>query len=87
MNQILKERVYAMGNQAQVDFLKHISGMDEEEQKAFQMMHEKKSDEFISDSLGMSRKYYEKVIESMRTKLLVGVMQCINFTMDNERTS
>lgn len=78
MNQTIKEVVYKKGSHKQINFIAEIGGMDEEETSVFKLIHEGRSDEYIIDVLGMSRKSYKKVEDSMRTKLVVALFECIN---------
>lgn len=82
MNQILKDTVYGKGTQRQVDFMAQLGGMNEEEKKLFQMIHEGKSEVVIQDMLSLSRKSYERVEESVRAKLLIAVFECILYRME-----
>ena len=82
MNQILKDTVYGKGTQRQVDFMAQLGGMNEEEKKLFQMIHEGKSEVVIQDLLSLSRKSYERVEESVRAKLLIAVFECILYRME-----
>ena len=81
MNQILKDSVYNRGTQKHVDFLAALGGMNEEEKKVFQMTHDGKSDTFIQDEIGVSRKTYDRIMEAVRAKLLLAVFECINNCM------
>lgn len=83
MNQILKDAVYNKGTQKQLDFMAKIGGMNEEEKKVFQLTHEGKSDLYIQDELNLSRKNYDRIIESVRAKLLLAVFECINHYMEH----
>lgn len=84
MNQCLKDSVYSMGTQEQVDYMAKVGGMNEEESKVFQMLHEGRSDEAIQMNLGMSRKYYERVEAQVSRKLTVAIFHCIDAAMDAE---
>lgn len=81
MNQYLKDAVYCTGTQTQVDYMINVGGMTEEEAHVFQLLHEGKPDDVIQDRLGMSRKYYERVENQVRRKLLVAVFHCIDTAM------
>lgn len=83
MNQVLKDTIYGKGTQRQVDFMASIGGMNEEEKNLFQLIHEGKSDIFIQESMGLSRKSYDRVEESVRAKLLLAVFECINHHMEH----
>lgn len=82
MNQFIKDTVYGKGTQKQVDFMKLLGGMNEEESKLFQMIHEGKTDVYIQEELSLSRRSYLRVEESVRAKLLLAVFDCINHRMD-----
>ena len=83
MNQTIKEVVYKKGSAKQIRFIADIGGMDSEERQVFELIHEGRSDEYIIDVLGMSRKSYKKVEDSMRTKMVVALFECINSHMNN----
>ena len=78
MNQCLKDTVYGKGTQKQIDWMARIGGMNEEETKVFNMIHNGKTDTFIQEEMGMSRRGYERVEESVRAKLLLATFECIN---------
>lgn len=82
MNQILKDCVYGKGTKRQVQFLSQIGGMNEEECQVLQYIHERKTDSFIQDIMGLSRKAYDRVEESVRAKLLIAIFECINCHME-----
>lgn len=83
MNQVLKDSVYGMGTDKQVDFMANVGGMNEEEHAVFKLLHRKKSDTYIQYELGLSRKSYDRIVESVRAKLLLAVFYCINYAMDD----
>lgn len=78
MNQALKYNVYTKGSVKQAEFLAELGGMNREERELFMMLHEGKSDLFIQEELGLTRRSYERVEESVRAKLLLAVFDCIN---------
>lgn len=82
MNQTIKEVVYKKGSARQINFIAEIGGMDEEETSVFKLIHEGRSDEYIIDVLSLSRKSYKKIEDSMRTKLVVALFECINSHMN-----
>lgn len=82
MNQCLRDRVYNRGTKRQAVFLAERGGMNEEERKIFLLIHEGKSDLFIMDTVGLSRKSFERIEESIQAKLLLAVFECINAHMD-----
>lgn len=83
MNQVLKDHVYSMGCMAEVRFLAEIGGMNDEEQRVFELYHEGKTDLFVQEELGIDKKTLSRIEESVRTKLTVAIIKCINFSMDN----
>lgn len=83
MNQVLKDRVYHYGTQKQIDFIATIGGMTEEETKVFKMIHDGKSDLYIQEEIGVSRKTYNRIEESIRAKLMLAIFDCINHRMDD----
>lgn len=83
MNQTIKEVVYKKGSNKQINFIAEIGGMNEEETNVFKLIHEGRSDEYIIDVLGLSRKSYKKVEDSMRTKMVIALFECINCHMNN----
>lgn len=84
MNQVLKDRVYRMGTQKQVDYISKIGGMNEEEYNVFNLIHHGYTDLYIQEELNLSRKSYDRIIESVRAKLLLAVFECINYKIDKE---
>lgn len=85
MNQIIKDIVYGKGNRHQVEFMAHIGGMNDEETEVFKMLHEGNAELFIQEELGLSRKAYGRIEESVRAKLLLAVFDCINYRMDKDQ--
>lgn len=81
MNQNLKNVVYGKGSQKHIDFMAEIGGMNDDEKAVFQMLHERKIDEVIQAELGLSKSAYIQIEESVRSKLLVAVFECINAHM------
>lgn len=82
MNQIIKDVVYGKGTQRQIDFMAATGGMNTEEKQVFQLIHEQKTEQYIQDVMGLSRKSYERIEESVRAKLLIAVFECINQHME-----
>lgn len=82
MNQILKDTVYGKGTKRQLEFLAHIGGMNEEEYMVLKNIHDRKTDSYIQDTMGLSRKAYDRVEESVRAKLLIAIFECINCHME-----
>lgn len=83
MNQILKDHVYSMGCRAEVQFMSEIGGMNTEEKKVFELYHDGKTDIYVQEELGIDKKTLARIEESLRTKLTVAIIKCINFSMDN----
>lgn len=83
MNQVLQNRVYNRGTKKQAEFLADIGGMNEEERQIFMLLHDGKTELFIQEEVGLSRKAYERIEESVRAKLLLAVFECINECYDN----
>lgn len=84
MNQVLKDVVYTLGTQKQVDFVAEVGGMNYEEKMFFQLQHERKSDSYIQDEMCLNRRSFDRIQESVRAKLKLAVFYCINKTMDIE---
>ena len=83
MNQNIKARVYQRGTKDQAKFMARISGMNEEQEKLFLLLHDGKDDDFIRDVLGLSKKSFDRVEDAVRVKLLLAVFDCINYTMEH----
>ena len=84
MNQIIKDIVYGKGTQKQLDFLSKIGGMNEEETKIFNLIHQQQTDLDIQLEMGMDKKTYARVEESVRAKLLLAIFECINCHMEHK---
>lgn len=82
MNQAIKYSVYGKGTKSQVEFLANLGGMNEEESQMLMMFHEGRPDDYIQDALGISRKAYDRIEESVRAKLTIAIFTCINKTYD-----
>ncbi len=85
MNQALKFFIYSKGSPAQVKYMADLGGMNDEEYKVFNMLHMQYTDLAIQEEMGLDRKSYQRIEESVRAKLLIAVFECIHYTMD-ERT-
>lgn len=84
MNQAVKSAVYGKGTQRQLCFLADTGGMNDEERRLLQMIHDGKGDLDIQETLGLDRKARERVEESVRAKLTIAIFHCIDFTMWEE---
>lgn len=83
MNQCFKDRVYNRGTLKQVEFLAELGGMNQEEKEIFILIHGGKTESYIQDIKGLSRKSYERIEENIRAKLLIAIFECINSKMNN----
>lgn len=82
MNQILKS-LYGYGTKRHITFIEEVGGMNDEERKVFEMLHEQYTDVSIQMLLGLDRKSYERIESSVRAKLLLSVFECINHYMED----
>ena len=82
MNQSIKEVVYGKGTDKQINFIAMVGGMNSEETQMFHLIHDGRSDAYIIDTMGLSRKSFKKIEDSMRTKLVVALFECINKYMN-----
>lgn len=81
MNQAVKDTVYRLGTQTEVDFMAALGGMNDEEKQMFQMWHDGINDLDIQEELGMSKNAFAAVEKRVRNKLLVAVFSCIHYRM------
>lgn len=82
MNQALRSRVYGKGNRHHIAFMVELCGFNETEAKMFRLLHEGRSDQFIEDSLGITKPTREALEECIGAKLGIGIFECINKVMD-----
>jgi len=83
MNPVLKDVVYGKGTQRQVDFMAKIGGMNAEEKRLFQLVHEGMEDIDIMEELSLTnRKSYMRIENAVRAKLLLAIFECINQHME-----
>lgn len=82
MNQIIKDKVYGKGNIDQVRFIAERGGMTTEEYSVFVMLHERIPDEVIQQNLGIDKKTFARIEESISAKVFIAVFECINRSMD-----
>lgn len=82
MNQVLKDHVYGMGCEAEIGFISDIGGMTAEEDAIFRMLHKGKTDLFIQEEMGIDKKTLGRIEESIRTKVTVAVIKCVDFALD-----
>lgn len=85
MNQHLKECVYNKGTMKQVNFIADVGGMNDEERQVFTHIHNGKTDVYIQDVMCLNRKAYERIEESVRSKMSIAVFECINFYMNHNK--
>lgn len=86
MNQVLKDTIYSMGTQRQVNYMAMLGGMNDEERRMFQLIHEGRTDLYIQTELNLTRETYKKIEDSVRKKLLVAVFSCIDYRIDREES-
>lgn len=84
MNQVLKKTIYGKGNNQQIEFLEKLTGMNAEECEVFERLHKQESDLEIQTEMGLDKKAFALIEELLRVKLAIGVIECINYTMDNK---
>lgn len=56
MNQCFKDKIYNRGTLKQVEFMAELGGMNKEEKEIFILIHEGKTEAYIQDVKGLSRK-------------------------------
>lgn len=83
MNQVLKRCVYSLGTDEQVDFVAKMGGMNDTEKKIFKKMHQGEKDLEIQMDMNMSDNTHETFETSVRLKVAVAVLQCIDRCMNN----
>lgn len=82
MNPVIRNRVYGKGNRHHVAFMIELCGFSEVEAQMFRLLHDGRSDQFIEDSLGITKPTREAIEESIGAKLGIGIFECINKVMD-----
>jgi len=85
MNQIIRNLIYMKGTTEQCEFMAKKGGMNEEEKRLFFLIHDGRNELYIQEEMGLSRKSYERIEESVRQKLLIAVFECINIHMEHSR--
>lgn len=83
MNQCLKNAVYNKGTDAQAKFMAELGGMHEEEYEIFMLIHKGHTDLFIQEERGITKPAYQRIEDSIRSKLLLAVFECINYKMNH----
>lgn len=83
MNQVLKDHVYGMGCEQEIGFLSDIGGMTGEEDAVFRLLHKGCTDLYIQEEMSIDKKTLARLEESIRTKLTVAVIKCVDFALDN----
>lgn len=82
MNPAVRNRVYGKGNRHHVAFMIELCGFNETEASMFRLLHDGRSDQFIEDTLGITKPTREALEESIAAKLGIGIFECINKAMD-----
>lgn len=80
MNQILKDCVYTLGSDEEVEFIAMLGGMNDEDKKVFNLLHLNENDLDIQAELGLSKEAYKRIEDSVRKKVLIAVFKCILYT-------
>ena len=84
MNQVLKDTVYGKGTQRQVDLMVRLGGMNEEEAKMLNLLHQGKTETAIKLEMGLSsNNSYSRIESAVRAKLTIAIFHCINYTDDH----
>ena len=83
MNQVLKRKVFHRGTVKQWKFISRLTEMTEDEEKALLLLHDHKDDQYIQDELGINRKTFDLIMESMCSKVFFGLTMCVNYARDN----
>lgn len=83
MNPVMKRKVYWKGTVKQWKFIAKLSEMTKDELDMLLMFHDHKDDQFVQDELGLNRKAFDLLEESMCTKVYMGILMCVNFSRDN----
>lgn len=81
MNPVLKERVYRLGTQEQVDWLKWFSGMNEEESEMYQMYHDGRNDLDVEQALSITKSTRADMEDLVAKKLAFGLIICADREM------
>ena len=84
MNQAVKRRVYQQGNQKHVDFIRRESGMNEEQGRLLQLLHDGWADIDIAAELGMDAKAYAVAEAEVCKKTMCAIITALNFTIENK---
>ena len=82
MNQVIRNRVYGKGNRHHIAFLIDLCGFNDTEAQMFRLLHEGQTDQYIEDTLGITKPTRLALEEAMGAKLGIGIFECINRTMD-----
>lgn len=81
MNQVLKNSVYRIANQKQVDYIAEKADLSEEEKQILIMWHKGINDLDIMEELYISKNAYEATEMIIKTKVAVSVFGCIDRCM------
>lgn len=82
MNPVVRTRVYGKGNRHHVEFMIKLCGFNDMEASMFRMLHDGKQDQYIEDTLRISKPTREAMENSIGAKLGIGIFECINKAMD-----
>ena len=84
MNQVLKDCVYGKGTQRQVDLMIMLGGMNEEEAKMLNLLHQGATETAIRMEMGLSsNNSYARIESAVRAKLAIAIFHCINIAEDH----
>lgn len=78
MNQVLKNSVYRIANQEQIDYIAQKADLLPEEEKILNLWHKGENDLDIMEEIGMSKNAYEATELIIKTKVAVSVFGCID---------
>lgn len=86
MNQVLKNSVYRIANQKEIDYIAVKADLLPEEKQILNMWHKGENDLNIMEEIGMSKNAYEATEMIIKTKVAVSVIGCIEKCMwEDER--
>ena len=84
MNQALRERFYSQGNKKHIDYLIRVSGMNDQEEELFRLMHNRADDLMVESTMRIDRKRRSQLEKMVAQRVSFAILHALDFCIANE---
>lgn len=84
MNQALRERFYSQGNKKHIDYVVRVSGMNDQEEEIFRLMHNGADDLMVESVMCIDRKRRSQLEKMVAQRVAFAVLHALDFCIANE---